>query len=108
MISADAKKQLEQVAEELLDQESQHFSEIDLVELGRHLGVTMWLATFRDSRVLSVLNRSEASICLSSDVEPEGLRFGIAHQLGHWVLHKGNDIQYMPTTQSDRIEPTTK
>lgn len=64
---------------------------VDILNLVRTLGIQVYLAP-NMGRALSALERKGPTIWLNSQDNVERQRFGIAHQLGHLLLHPPADI----------------
>lgn len=94
MIPDRTKDQMEKLAERFLQRASQLSPPIDPARVANCLGITVLFAQFKEPETLSLLNRSKMVIYIDIDANPGKMRFGIAHQLGHWILHNGSDVQY--------------
>lgn len=60
--------------------------------LGLHYLPDSHLGTFGGTATAGMLDRKNRAVLLSSKQSFEALRFTAAHELGHWVLHPGEQL----------------
>ena len=99
-LTTQEKKQAEEAAEAVI---RDTFGSLDAVEFPINLDVVLEKYAlqlkeggFEDSQISGAFNRDEATIYVSEKESPERQLFTVAHELGHFKLHKGRttDILY--------------
>lgn len=69
---------------------------VPILEVADFFGLTIQGASFEEYPDISgVLDLEEHKIYLNEKDSPEHKRFTIAHEIGHWALHK-DQLQYNP------------
>ncbi len=63
---------------------------VNPVAMAHELGVTVKVATFADPRIVGALlpQEGEWTVFIRSSDNPRRQRFTVAHELGHYVLHR--------------------
>ncbi len=72
---------------------------IDPEEIAESEGIDVVYATFSDdfkNKVSGFIDFDEPRIYINSDIPTTRKMFTIAHELGHWVLHKDDHEDYQP------------
>jgi transcriptional regulator with XRE-family HTH domain len=81
----------EAAAEEILTRLDRKRPPIDVLGIGRDLGVAVFLRPFPDALSALLLRHGKnAFIGVNSHQAPVRQRFSVAHELGHFVLHHGD------------------
>jgi Zn-dependent peptidase ImmA (M78 family) len=81
-------KKARELAREVLDANFITAPPIQIRELAENYGLRVFVAEFSDSDVAGTINLKEACIVVNSYDTVERKAFTIAHELGHWLLHK--------------------
>jgi len=79
-----------ELAREVLDANFITAPPIQIHELAENYGLRVFVAEFDDSDIAGTINLEEACIVVNSYDSIERQAFTIAHELGHWLLHKEN------------------
>ncbi len=81
---------------------------INLPDILKEYSITLKTGKFKDKNISGVLSREENAILVASDETPNRTAFTVAHELGHYFLHKdkATDVFYreqiLNITEEDR------
>ncbi len=82
---------LERRAEQLLADVGLNTAPVPMAQVAAHLGIKIKLADLgEDCSGVLVRNGDRAVIGVNREHHPNRQRFSIAHEIGHFVLHKGD------------------
>jgi Zn-dependent peptidase ImmA (M78 family) len=61
---------------------------VDIIDLCKNYGITVVSATFKDPLISAYIDYDLMKIVVSDNDSRERQRFSIAHELGHFLMHK--------------------
>ena len=72
---------------------------VDPIEIAKTMGLSVHLAKFSDENTAGILriDGENASIFVRSTDSPNRQRFTVAHELGHYVLHRREESDFVDT-----------
>jgi len=115
-MKADLKKARE-TAEKLIEENYIASPPIDILDLCNSFGIQVVAAVFEDKKISAFIDYDEMKITVSKTDSYERQRFSIAHELGHYILHKPKEINtpedyyrvdYRKTLMESDKEPNEK
>ncbi|OGK13121.1 hypothetical protein A3A93_04135 [Candidatus Roizmanbacteria bacterium RIFCSPLOWO2_01_FULL_38_12] len=114
-LSIDDQKRIESVVDNIKMQTGLSYPENDLIEIAKSLGIEVFESDVSEYPNIDGLleyvdekGKAEPKIFLNKDRPETRKRFTLAHEIGHYVLHKNDKVRYRidELDYSDNAEDT--
>jgi Zn-dependent peptidase ImmA (M78 family) len=106
-------EEIDQAIEDILQKTSSVRGNVDLISLSKELGLAVKYAPFLDAAkgVSGVIKYSDPpTIYIKKSLNMERQRFTLAHEIGHYVLHKKEGVDFrvdnLDYSEEDTIQET--